>query len=162
MTYYTFTLWTQVLRKIHLIRCFNYGFLDPWIIRITEQIWADKCLKPLLILICLKCWLYQQALTVVLIIMFMLYVPSIFFMLQARKEDSDNIREKFQLPESNHLTLFHIYNQWQTESYSSTWCMDHFVHAKATRRVREVHAQLKEIIETKQKYRLYRVEQNGT
>ncbi|XP_065572716.1 pre-mRNA-splicing factor ATP-dependent RNA helicase PRP16-like [Artemia franciscana] len=83
----------------------------------------------------------------VLIIVSMLSVPSIFFRPKGREEDSDNIREKFQVPESDHLTLLHVYNQWRVNKYSSSWCTDHFIHAKAMRRVREVHAQLKEIME---------------
>ncbi|KAK2722188.1 hypothetical protein QYM36_002668 [Artemia franciscana] len=51
------------------------------------------------------------------------------------------------VPESDHLTLLHVYNQWRVNKYSSSWCTDHFIHAKAMRRVREVHAQLKEIME---------------
>ena len=32
-------------------------------------------------------------------------------------------------------------------SYSGQWCQDHFIHVKAMRKVREVRAQLKEIME---------------
>jgi pre-mRNA-splicing factor ATP-dependent RNA helicase DHX38/PRP16 len=31
--------------------------------------------------------------------------------------------------------------------YSSKWCSDNFIHAKAMRKVREVRAQLKDIME---------------
>lgn len=44
----------------------------------------------------------------------MLSVPSIFFRPKGREEDSDAAREKFQVPESDHLTLLHVYNQWKT------------------------------------------------
>ncbi len=43
----------------------------------------------------------------------MLSVPSIFFRPKGREEDSDNAREKFQVPESDHLTLLHVYQQWK-------------------------------------------------
>ena len=34
-----------------------------------------------------------------------------------------------------------------TNRYSASWCADHFIHIKAMRKVREVRAQLKEIME---------------
>ena len=77
----------------------------------------------------------------------MLSVPSIFFRPKGREEDSDAAREKFQVPESDHLTYLNVYQQWKTNGYSGQWCQDHFIHVKAMRKVREVRAQLKEIME---------------
>merc|ERR1712079_138203 len=77
----------------------------------------------------------------------MLSVPSIFFRPKLREEDSDATREKFQVPESDHLTYLHVYQQWKANGYSASWCADHFIHIKAMRKVREVRAQLKEIME---------------
>ncbi len=47
------------------------------------------------------------------VIVSMLSVPSIFYRPKGREEDSDNAREKFQVPESDHLTLLHVYQQWK-------------------------------------------------
>lgn len=76
----------------------------------------------------------------------MLSVPSIFYRPKGREEDSDSAREKFQVPESDHLTFLNVYNQWKTNGYSSSWCNDHFIHAKAMRKVREVRQQLEDIM----------------
>lgn len=76
----------------------------------------------------------------------MLSVPSIFYRPKGREEDSDSAREKFQVPESDHLTYLNVYNQWKANGYSSSWCNDHFIHAKAMRKVREVRQQLEEIL----------------
>ena len=84
----------------------------------------------------------------ILIIVSMLSVPSIFFRPKGREEDSDAAREKFQVPESDHLTYLNVYQQWKVNGYSGQWCNDHFIHAKAMRKVREVRAQLKEIMES--------------
>jgi hypothetical protein len=43
----------------------------------------------------------------------MLSVPAIFYRPKGREEDSDNAREKFQVPESDHLTLLMVYHQWK-------------------------------------------------
>ncbi|KAH0561871.1 pre-mRNA-splicing factor ATP-dependent RNA helicase PRP16 [Cotesia glomerata] len=82
----------------------------------------------------------------ILIIVSMLSVPSIFYRPKGREEDSDSAREKFQVPESDHLTFLNVYNQWKSNGYSSTWCTEHFIHAKAMRKVREVRLQLEEIL----------------
>merc|ERR1719154_933044 len=84
----------------------------------------------------------------ILIIVSMLSVPSIFFRPKGREEDSDAAREKFQVPESDHLTFLHVYQQWKANGYSAQWTADHFMHIKALRKVREVRAQLKEIMES--------------
>ena len=60
---------------------------------------------------------------------------------------SDAAREKFQVPESDHLTYLNVYQQWKVNGYSPKWCQDHFIHDKAMRKVREIRAQLKEIME---------------
>ncbi|KAK0086647.1 hypothetical protein PV325_002823 [Microctonus aethiopoides] len=82
----------------------------------------------------------------ILIIVSMLSVPSVFYRPKGREEDSDSAREKFQVPESDHLTFLNVYNQWKSNGYSSSWCNDHFIHAKAMRKVREVRQQLEEIL----------------
>ena len=54
----------------------------------------------------------------------MLSVPSIFFRPKGREEESDQAREKFQVPESDHLTYLHVYQQWKINKWgiSPTVC----------------------------------------
>ena len=52
------------------------------------------------------------------IIVSMLSVPVIFYRPKGREEDSDSAREKFQVPESDHLTLLNVYQQWKKNKYS--------------------------------------------
>jgi len=77
----------------------------------------------------------------------MLSVPAIFYRPKGREEESDAAREKFQVPESDHLSLLHVYQQWKNKAYNTTWCNDYFIHAKAMKKVREVHSQLQDIME---------------
>ncbi|CAF1072597.1 unnamed protein product [Didymodactylos carnosus] len=86
--------------------------------------------------------------TEILIIVSMLSVPSIFFRPKGKEEESDAKREKFQVPESDHLTFLNVYIQWKKNGYSTNWCNDHYVHGKAMRKVREVRQQLKDIMDT--------------
>lgn len=78
----------------------------------------------------------------ILIIVSMLSVPGIFFRPKDREEESDAAREKFFVPESDHLTLLNAYTQWKQQGYSSSWCNSHFIHHKAMVKSREVHSQL--------------------
>ena len=78
----------------------------------------------------------------------MLSVPGIFFRPKDREEESDAAREKFFVPESDHLTLLNIYIQWKQQKYSSSWCNDHFIHPKAVKKAREVHSQLHDIMKS--------------
>ena len=70
----------------------------------------------------------------------MLSVPAIFFRPKDREAESDAAREKFFVPESDHLTLLHVYNQWKEHDFSGDWCAKHFIHVKSLRKVREVRA----------------------
>lgn len=86
-----------------------------------------------------------------LTIVSMLSVPTVFYRPKERQEESDAAREKFYVPESDHLTLLNVYNQWKANKYSDTWCGRHFLHSKALRRGKEVRDQLLYILENGQK-----------
>jgi len=77
----------------------------------------------------------------------MLSVPTIFYRPKEREEESDAKREKFMVPESDHLTLLNVYLQWKSNGYNSEWCTEHFIHSKALRKVREIRSQLLDIME---------------
>lgn len=82
----------------------------------------------------------------ILIVVSMLSIPGIFFRPKDREEESDSAREKFFVPESDHLTFLNVFQQWKVHKYSMSWCTDHFVHPKAMKKAREVHAQLLDIL----------------
>lgn len=81
-----------------------------------------------------------------LTIVSMLSVPSVFYRPKERQEESDAAREKFFVPESDHLTLLHTYTQWKSNGYSDGWCIRHFLHPKAVRRAKEIREQLLDIM----------------
>lgn len=76
----------------------------------------------------------------------MLSVPNVFYRPKERQEESDAAREKFFVPESDHLTYLHVYSQWKANGYSDGWCIRHFLHSKSLRRAKEVREQLLDII----------------
>jgi pre-mRNA-splicing factor ATP-dependent RNA helicase DHX38/PRP16 len=82
----------------------------------------------------------------VLIIVSMLSVPSVFFRPKDREEESDAAREKFFVPESDHLTLLNVYLRAKQFKFDAKWCNQHFIHSKGIRKAREVHAQLVDLM----------------
>lgn len=84
----------------------------------------------------------------VLTIVSMLSVPSIFYRPKDRADESDAAREKFFVPESDHLTLLHVYQQWKKNGYRGEWCTQHFIHQKTMKKVREVRGQLADILQS--------------
>ena len=61
-----------------------------------------------------KSLLYFSLCIIFQTIVSMLSVPSIFSRPRGREEDSDAVREKFQVPESDHLSYLHVYQQWKS------------------------------------------------
>lgn len=119
----------------------NTGSLTP-LGRQMVEFPLDPALSKMLIISLEMCCSAE-----ILIIVSMLSVPAIFYRPKGREEDSDAAREKFQVPESDHLTFLNVYEQWKRNAYSATWCNEHFIHIKAMRKVREVRQQLKEIMD---------------
>ncbi|KZV86598.1 P-loop containing nucleoside triphosphate hydrolase protein [Exidia glandulosa HHB12029] len=81
-----------------------------------------------------------------LTIVAMLSVPSVFYRPKERMEEADAAREKFQVAESDHLTLLNVFNQWKSHGYRDDWGMRHFLHPKLLRKAREVRTQLEDIM----------------
>ncbi|KAI9802187.1 MAG: DEAH-box RNA helicase prp16 [Sarcosagium campestre] len=81
-----------------------------------------------------------------LTIVSMLSVPNVFYRPKERQEESDAAREKFFVPESDHLTLLHVYTQWRMNGFSDAWCTRHFLHPKALRKGKEIRNQLLDIM----------------
>lgn len=82
----------------------------------------------------------------VVTIVSMLSVPSVFYRPKERAEESDIAREKFLVPESDHLTLLNVYNQWNYHRQSDRWCEDNFIQSKAMKKANEVRSQLLDIM----------------
>ena len=82
----------------------------------------------------------------ILTIVSMLSVPSVFFRPKDREEESDAAREKFFVPESDHLTLLNVYLRAKQHKFNSEWCAEHFIHSKGMHKAREVHAQLVDLM----------------
>lgn len=76
----------------------------------------------------------------------MLSVPNVFVRPHGREEESDRAREKFFVPESDHLTLLHVYQRWRSAGCRPEWCAKHYISSKGMRKAREVREQVLDIV----------------
>ncbi|THH05571.1 hypothetical protein EW145_g4696 [Phellinidium pouzarii] len=118
----------------------NVGDLTPVGRKMSEFPMEPSMAKMLIASVEYKC--SAEMLTIVS----MLSVPSVFYRPKERMEDADAAREKFSVPESDHLTLLNVYGQWKSHGYRDEWAMRHFLHPKLLRKGREVRAQLEDIM----------------
>lgn len=84
----------------------------------------------------------------ILIIVSMLSSTSIFLESKENNEMIESKKEKFTVPESDHLTLLNIYLQWKAHNYSPHWCAQHFLQYKSLNKAKEVYSQLYDIFKT--------------
>ncbi|KAH3665527.1 hypothetical protein OGAPHI_003713 [Ogataea philodendri] len=79
----------------------------------------------------------------------MLSIPPIFVRPThdaALQRRSDSVREKFQVAESDHLTLLNIFNLFKANGCQERWCTKNFLQYKSLRRAVEIHTQLSQIM----------------
>eukprot|EP00927_Polykrikos_kofoidii_P043542 TRINITY_DN37611_c0_g1_i1.p1 TRINITY_DN37611_c0_g1~~TRINITY_DN37611_c0_g1_i1.p1 ORF type:complete len:1314 (+),score=272.56 TRINITY_DN37611_c0_g1_i1:116-4057(+) len=157
-----------LLKSMGVKDLLSFGFMDPppqeTILSSMFQLWMLSALDNLGDITPLGCKMAQFPLdpplskmlivaeelgcsSEVMTVVSMLSVPSIFFRPKDRAEESDAAREKFFTPESDHLTLLNVYQQWAANGYSAKWCTEHFVHQKSLKKVREVRGQMEEIMQ---------------
>ena len=92
----------------------------------------------------------------VTIIVSMLSVPPVFYKPKGREEEADSKREKFVIPESDHLTLLNVFNLWfnvgkkcpsekDREIERAKWAKENYLHNVSLVKANEVRKQLKDI-----------------
>ncbi|EOQ99253.1 Pre-mRNA-splicing factor ATP-dependent RNA helicase PRP16 [Wallemia ichthyophaga EXF-994] len=120
----------------------NTGQLTPLGRKLSDFPMSPSLAKILVISVEYGC--SQEVLTIVS----MLSVPSVFYRPKERAEESDGAREKFFVPESDHLTLLHVYAQWVANGHSDAWSTRHWLHGRILKKAQEVRAQLEDIMKT--------------
>jgi pre-mRNA-splicing factor ATP-dependent RNA helicase DHX38/PRP16 len=89
----------------------NIGDLTPTGRKMSEFPMEPSMAKMLIVSVELGC--SSEMLTIVS----MLSVPSVFYRPKERMEEADAAREKFNVPESDHLTLLNVFTQWKSHGY---------------------------------------------
>ncbi|XP_955082.1 DEAD-box family helicase, putative [Theileria annulata] len=69
------------------------------------------------------------------------------------KENPSSLeREKFMIPESDHLSLLNVYNNWRNNNYSQSFCSQYKLQYKSLKRAKEIKTQLQDIVDVKYKH----------
>ena len=78
----------------------------------------------------------------VVTILSMLSVESIFFVPSDKREQFNNSRKPFVHASGDHMTLFCIFEAYQSRKGDARWCQEHFIDSKAMTQVLEIRNQL--------------------
>ncbi|GIX65043.1 pre-mRNA-splicing factor ATP-dependent RNA helicase DEAH7 [Babesia caballi] len=93
----------------------------------------------------------EGCLSEILTVVSVMSAPNVFVVdneSDAQRETADSAtREKFMVPESDHLTLLNVYKQWCANGRSEAWCAQHRLQPKSLRRASEVRQQLLDILQ---------------
>ena len=92
----------------------------------------------------------------VTIIVSMLSVPPVFYKPKGKEEEADSKREKFIIPESDHLTLLNVFKLWfnvgkhcaterERDSARAKWAKENYLHNVSLVKANEVRRQLIDI-----------------
>ncbi|GFE55532.1 pre-mRNA-splicing factor ATP-dependent RNA helicase PRP16 [Babesia ovis] len=92
----------------------------------------------------------EKCLSEILTVVSVMSAPNVFVVeneSDAQRESADSAsREKFMVPESDHLTLLNVYKQWCANGRSDSWCNQYRLQPKSLRRASEVRQQLLDIV----------------
>ncbi|KAH7826471.1 ATP-dependent RNA helicase DHX8/PRP22 [Monocercomonoides exilis] len=116
------------------------GLLTPIGRRMAEFPLEPQLSKMLLTSVELGCT--EEILTIAS----MISVETIFFRPKDKQLEADAKKQAFSQPEGDHLTYLTIYNRWQKEGYSSTWCARNFIHIRAMRKAQDIRTHLLQIM----------------
>lgn len=81
-----------------------------------------------------------------IIIVAMLSVPPIFVRSKEQQQESDLARSKFQILESDHLTLLNVFNLFLKNS-NKNWCQQNFLNFKNLKRANDIRTQITTIFQ---------------
>ena len=72
----------------------------------------------------------------------MLNVQSIFVRPKDFEKQADLARERFYIPESDHLTLLNVYEKWKLNGNSMEWANENYLNYKSLKKVDDVRKQI--------------------
>ena len=72
----------------------------------------------------------------------MLNVQSIFVRPKDFEKQADLARERFYIPESDHLTLLNVYEKWRLNENSMEWANENYLNYKSLKKVNDVRKQI--------------------
>jgi len=72
---------------------------------------------------------------------------AIFYRPKDKGIHADNARKNFHKPGGDHMTMLHVYKQWEETGYSLNWCMENYLQNRSLKRARDIREQLVDMLE---------------
>ncbi|KAF9447073.1 P-loop containing nucleoside triphosphate hydrolase protein [Macrolepiota fuliginosa MF-IS2] len=83
----------------------------------------------------------------ILTITAMLSIPNVWLRPNNQRREADAAKELFTVPESDHLTLLNVYNQYILHQHDKNWAWTNYLSARALAQAENVRGQLQRIME---------------
>ncbi|KAF7761225.1 hypothetical protein Agabi119p4_10634 [Agaricus bisporus var. burnettii] len=83
----------------------------------------------------------------ILTITAMLSVPNVWLRPNNQRREADAAKEAFTVPESDHLTLLNVFNQYMLNKHDRNWAWSNYISARALAQAENVRQQLQRIME---------------
>lgn len=108
---------------------------------------AEFPMDPMMSKMLIQSEKYQCSDEIVTICAMLSVQNSIFYRPKDKRAHVDQVRQTFNRPEGDHLTLLYIWNQWKENDFRSDWCFENFIQVKSMKRSRDVREQLVSLME---------------
>eukprot|EP00933_Yihiella_yeosuensis_P040339 TRINITY_DN3461_c0_g3_i1.p1 TRINITY_DN3461_c0_g3~~TRINITY_DN3461_c0_g3_i1.p1 ORF type:complete len:1021 (+),score=232.04 TRINITY_DN3461_c0_g3_i1:105-3167(+) len=72
---------------------------------------------------------------------------AIFYRPKDKGIHADNARKNFFKPGGDHMTMLHVYKQWEETGFSLNWCMENYLQNRSLKRARDIREQLVDMLE---------------
>mmetsp|Transcript_15244 Transcript_15244/g.32017 ORF Transcript_15244/g.32017 Transcript_15244/m.32017 type:complete len:1035 (+) Transcript_15244:77-3181(+) len=72
---------------------------------------------------------------------------AVFYRPKDKGLHADNARKNFHKVGGDHLTLMHVYKQWEETGFSLNWCMENYLQNRSLKRARDIREQLVDMLE---------------
>eukprot|EP00930_Biecheleria_cincta_P058419 TRINITY_DN44257_c0_g1_i1.p1 TRINITY_DN44257_c0_g1~~TRINITY_DN44257_c0_g1_i1.p1 ORF type:complete len:1042 (-),score=197.45 TRINITY_DN44257_c0_g1_i1:241-3255(-) len=72
---------------------------------------------------------------------------AIFYRPKEKGIHADNARKNFHKPGGDHMTMLHVYKQWEETGFSLNWCMENYLQNRTLKRARDIREQLVDMLE---------------
>eukprot|EP00913_Durusdinium_trenchii_P020973 g19708.t1 len=72
---------------------------------------------------------------------------AIFYRPKDKGLHADNARKNFHKPGGDHMTMLHVYKQWEETGFSLNWCMENYLQNRSLKRARDIREQLVDMLE---------------
>jgi ATP-dependent RNA helicase DHX8/PRP22 len=77
----------------------------------------------------------------------MLSVQNVFYRPREKQAIADQKRARFYQTDGDHLTMLAVYEEWQRNKCSNSWCYENFIHSRALKRAQDIRKQLIQIMD---------------